>query len=327
MPPSPRAYLVHLPGPDRAAIADRLRSAGYVVVERDDAHAAESELFPDPPELVAARSDALRSAGPAAVSALRRAGAVLIAGDGDPLHGFARVVREPFFIDELLPGRGPAAPPAAANDDDWGAILRGVAHALSNRVQVAGGWSSLLELSGISSERRAEALTRLRAEISLIGRCAQALATVGGRPSTGLAGDVACDVAGAVVAEAESRGVAVRTRGPGSVYGIDGEEIAVVTALLLSDHEDAGSEIAIVGGPHAVEISFPAGAEDLLPFPNETTADALRRVKRASTLGALAATRLAARAGGTFRCEREAGGARWIMSLPSVERRRAEGGR
>lgn len=326
MPTSPRAYLIHRKGPDRTAIADRLRSAGYFVVERDDAASAAADLFPDPPDLAIVRSESLRTAAPDASAALRRAGAVLIAAEGDTLYGFARVLREPFFIDDLLPGRGAAPSPAATPDEDWGAILRGIAHALSNRVQVAGGWSSILELDGVSSGRRADALARLRAEITLIGRCAQALATVGGRPSTGLSGDVACDVAGALVAEAAARGVAVRSIGPGSAYGIDGEEIAVVAALLLSDHEDEGAAIVVEGDRRRVVVTFPAGAEDLLPHPDESTADALRRVKRASNLGALAASRLAARAAGTFVCDRSGPRPVWVLTLPAADRG-AEAGR
>ncbi len=320
MPTYPRAYLIHRVGPDRTAIADRLRSAGYVVSEREDAVTAAADLFPDPPDLAVVRSESLKTATPDAVAALRRAGAILIAAEGETLHGFSRVLREPFFIDDLLQDRGASPSPAATPDEDWGAILRGIAHALSNRVQVAGGWSSILQLDGVSAARRGEALTRLRAEIALIGRCAQALATVGGRPSTGLSGDVACDVAGAIVAEAEVRGVSVRSIGPGSVYGIDGEEIAVVVALLLSDHEDETSEILIESDRRRVTVTVPAGAEDLLPHPDETTADALRRVKRASNLGALAASRLAARAGGTFVCDRSGVRPVWVLSLPSADR-------
>jgi hypothetical protein len=319
MPSSPTALLVHRPGPDRAAIADRLRRAGLEIDERDDAAGAGGWMRP-PYALVAVQSIALFDASASDVDALRAADAVLLLeGDRAPAE-FRRVLRAPFFIEDILSARrGAAEAERAAGDDDLpGELLRAVAHALSNRAQAADGWSALIAMCDPASRRRAEAETQLRAELSLLGRFAQGLALLGGRPIGGLGGGVA-DAAEAFALEVAARGGIVVRRGEAPRTAADPEALAVVAALLLADREsDLAPETRLEGSAERLRVVLPLATAELLPRPGERPSDILRRVKRTSALGVAVALRVASVQGA--RCTGEYGptGPVLVMEFPAA---------
>lgn len=310
------ALLVHSPGADRDAIADRLRSAGLAVRTRDDGRGLAADLRATGPETcVIARAADFRSATTEDRAALEGREAVVIVGAEPAPEGFARVVREPYFVDDLLPraSAAPVDPPLPA------ALVRGLAHALSNRVQAIAGCLSLLELpsSGGRAAAREEALRRARLETDLCGRVAQAMAALAGR---GFAAEGrSADAASSLGAEVERRGLALRCEGAATVP-CDPEELALTAALLLSDHDPQahGGVVVVAATPGRVRIELPAPA-DLLDGAERPAGAGLANVRRTSSLGLALARRLAQRIGGDVDAGRGPDGRpRVVLSLPVV---------
>jgi hypothetical protein len=324
------ALLVHAPGPDRDAIKDRLRAVGLAVRTQDDGRGfGDALLSLSDDVLVIARAADLKPLSAEERSLLDRRWSVVIVGEGAAPPGFRRVVHEPYFIDDLLPPRASAtaeAPRAAPETEtDVGPLLRGLAHAISNRVQAALGWLSLSEPAiADRSDRRTDAARRARVEVELLGRVAQGLAVLGGRGAPPPTGDA--EVAPAIAEEVRKRDVLLRVEGSPRCAVADPEELALVLALLLADHDpDAGpATVTVVSEAGGARISAPSSVAEFIGLGRLVPSFIVARMKRASTLGLALAARLAVRAGGSTAVERGAdGSAQVVLRLPARMEREA----
>jgi hypothetical protein len=313
MPEFKSALLVAARADEAAPVVARLRSAGFrdvaVLPTADAVGVLASRRF----EIVGVFESVATGLDADQRRVFRDAGAVLLSAfDAAGLSQFARAADVRTFPDGLL--ETDAGEASAEND-----LLRGAAHALSNRVQAAMGWASLLEYQGVSPEARKESIVRVRGELSLLGRFAQGLAALAGR-GAGRSTPETVDLAAVLSAEAAARGATVRIEGAPPSAFVDADELALAAALILADvDEDAAPEVRLSIRGSKARAAFPFSSPEALPTRDETPASVMRRVKKTSALGAALLMRLAARFGGSIESTVDQdGGPRLVLSLPSA---------
>jgi signal transduction histidine kinase len=351
MPLAHDILLLHEAGPDRQALASYLERQGLTTTVCEETRQALAHLDGRRPArrvVVLAHQKRIAAAPRAAIDALRTHPSVLIVPAGsEPIPGFDDVVREPFFLDQLLgvlertASRGAAAaaetPPAQASKGEGqpGELLRGISHALNNPLTAALGWLRLLETEIDGGARTASLAAQARSELERLSQFSQGLALVAAPPPPDSVFDLAPLVATRVHA-AVSAGARVSFRparsGTCPVAGNSGEIDVLLRLFLDAAHESQSIEpleVAIdsAKGFVRLEVRDPRAA-----LPDK---DAIRdlgrlfRLERHQRALAIAlAHSIARRAGGTLHCAAlEPRGASFVLSIPeaSAGREAAQG--
>jgi signal transduction histidine kinase len=341
MPIAQNILLLHEAGPDRQALASYLDRQGLTTTVCDDTRQALAHLGRDgvaQKTLLLAHQKRLEAAPRPSMDALRAHPAILIVPSGtEPLPGFNHMVREPFFLDQLVKvirratGREEPAEEsgAAAKSGGPGAdLLRGLAHAINNPLTAALGWLRLLDSEIEERDGKKRLVAQARTELERLAYMSQSLAILAAPPPGAAAFDLAAIVLERVN-QALADGARVTFRPvPGRTFMVAGHPIEydlVLRLLLASAHDAKSLEVADVSlgetnGTIVLSVKDPKAA---MPDP-DVLADLgrLLRTERHSRAMAIAlAQSVARRAGGTLRFEAvHPRGAVMVLGIPEASR-------
>lgn len=338
MPLAHEILLLHEAGPDRQALASYLERQGLKTTVCEEARHALAHMGKDgaaQKTLVLVQQNRIASPSRSANDAFAPYQTVLIVPSGaEPIPGFEHVLREPFFLDQVISAirraSGDETEPAPAAGGPGGDehLLRGIAHAINNPLAAALGWLRLLDAEIDDRDRKKRLVVQARTELERLGDLAQALALVGSPPPASVTFDLGMLV-GDKVHQAALEGSRVVFRpARAQAFHVSGNplEYDLVVRLFLVSAVDSKSldqlEFCLDDKSGQVQLSVrdPRGI-----VPGQETLEDLGRLLRAERHSRAMAIALSLsitrRAGGWLRVE--AGhprGATYVLSVPAASR-------
>ncbi len=266
--------------------------------------------------------------------------ALALAADGTVAPPWAsRVVREPYFLDEVLRALSEIAPsppdhrtqdaqaPSQVNPGPMNDVLRGLAHAINNPLTAAVGWLRLLSLDGITREKQQDLVGQAQRELDVIARMTLAMTALGGRNLRHLGLVRVCDAVAAATRDVPESQVRLRCVGANTLSAVVHTDAAIVELMIgLLTHDARADarpeplEIEISSTPAHVRISLRDVASPATPAADGFGIASLLRTQRHTRgLGMALAAELACRSGGTLQCEGAApAGSTLVLILPVV---------
>jgi signal transduction histidine kinase len=341
MPLAPDILLLHEAGPDRQALASYLERQGLKTTVCDETRHAIAHLVREgvaQKTLVLAHQKRLAAATTQSVDALRPYQTILIVPSGtEPLPGFLHMVREPFFLDQLVkvikgtsaagrePDDGAPRTPRGSAEAD---LLRGLAHAINNPLTAALGWLRLLESEIDERDQKRRLVIQARGELERLGQLSQGLALVANPPGGSTPFDLGAMVGDRVHHTVADGGRIAFRPVQGRRFLVAGNPVEwdLVLRLLLATAGDSKSldqiDVSVGEKNGMVELAV-RDPKAVLPDP-DAFADLgrLLRIERHQRAMAIALGQsIARRAGGTLRCEAlHPRGAALVLSVPESSR-------